>query len=338
MFGLSSGGPHTGDQVRGFGFLHDGSVDTVKSFLTASAFNFPGDESTHDQQREDLEAFSLAFPSDLAPIVGQQVTLTSSNSTEANPRIAKLIARSDAEFKSLMLGGTVTECDLVVKGSIGGQPRGWLHEGGGQFRNDVNVVEGDATVRGYAATDGPVTYTCAPPGSGTRMGINRDSDSLLDGVDNCPGVPNDDQTDTDGDGIGDPCDFGTAADGDGDGLNDLVDNCPLLWNPLQEDFDGDNLGDICDADDDNDGLLDVVEDDTDIFVDEDHTGTHPLDPDSDGDGFLDGHEVSAGSDPNDPQSQPLVPSMPLWGLAVLVALLLASPLGLSRRRWGRVRS
>jgi hypothetical protein len=38
------------------------------------------------------------------------------------------------------------------------------------------------------------------------MGINRDLDSLLDAPDNCPGVPNDDQTDTDDDGLGDACD------------------------------------------------------------------------------------------------------------------------------------
>ncbi len=38
------------------------------------------------------------------------------------------------------------------------------------------------------------------------MGINRDLDSLLDAPDNCPAAPNDDQTDTDSDGLGDVCD------------------------------------------------------------------------------------------------------------------------------------
>ena len=50
------------------------------------------------------------------------------------------------------------------------------------------------------------TYTAAPPGSGFRMGINRDLDIVLDGSDNCPSVPNDDQLDTDTDGLGDLCD------------------------------------------------------------------------------------------------------------------------------------
>jgi hypothetical protein len=75
MFGLSTQGPHEGDQVRGFGFLHDGSVDTVKHFLEAPVFNL------NNSQESDLEQFSLAFPTDLAPIVGQQLTLRASDLT-----------------------------------------------------------------------------------------------------------------------------------------------------------------------------------------------------------------------------------------------------------------
>ena len=56
------------------------------------------------------------------------------------------------------------------------------------------------------ASQGPLTYTCVPPGSGTRMGIDRDEDTALDGLDNCPAVANTDQLDADEDGIGDVCD------------------------------------------------------------------------------------------------------------------------------------
>jgi len=54
------------------------------------------------------------------------------------------------------------------------------------------------------------------------------------------------------------------------------------------------------GDADADGLLDVVETDTGTYVDENNTGTDPLNPDSDGDGLTDGDEVNTfGTDPND---------------------------------------
>lgn len=89
-------------------------------------------------------------------------------------------------------------------------------------------------------------------------------------------------------------DFGTV-----DGVQTLsvtVDN---------NDNDNDGDPDVSDPDDDNDGLDDVVETNTGIFVDENDTGSNPLLKDTDGDGFLDGAEVTGShgqfggsSDPN----------------------------------------
>jgi hypothetical protein len=283
MFGPTTGvATNFGDQVRGWGFQHDGSIDTMKVFLDSPGN--PGFFALTNQQKFNLEAFMLSFPTDLAPIVGQQITLDSTNASAVGPRIDLLIARAGAAFTSLILGGTVTECDLIVKGSVGGVARGWTRLSSGVFQDDrANTID-DAALRALATTEGPLTYTCVPPGSGTRMGIDRDEDTVLDGLDNCPAAANSSQLDTD----------------------------------------GDNLGNVCDDDDDGDGLLDAVETNTGTFVGPNDTGTNPLLADTDGDGHGDGEEVAAGTDPTDPLSFPgsaQVPAIPLPGLVLLAAAI-----------------
>src|SRR5262249_35093620 len=56
-----------------------------------------------------------------------------------------------------------------------------------------------------------------------------DNDNVPAPCDNCPTVPNEDQTDTDHDGVGDACD-----------------DCPATRNKNQLDSDGDGRGDACD--------------------------------------------------------------------------------------------
>ncbi len=51
---------------------------------------------------------------------------------------------------------------------------------------------------------------------------DEDGDGITDGVDNCPSVPNPDQADAEGDGVGDACD----PDDDNDGIEDWADACP----------------------------------------------------------------------------------------------------------------
>jgi hypothetical protein len=72
-----------------------------------------------------------------------------------------------------------------------------------------------------------------------------DGDDICGDKDNCPNAYNQDQTDTDGDGVGDLCN--DTDDNDGDEWNNTLDNCPLVANPDQVDADGDGLGDACDV-------------------------------------------------------------------------------------------
>ena len=89
---------------------------------------------------------------------------------------------------------------------------------------------------------------------------DRDADNVVDAVDNCPDVPNEDQADSNLNGIGDACEMLPVVDSDGDGVGDIDDNCPLVPNADQTDFDEDGVGNLCDpdpngADADGDGWL-----------------------------------------------------------------------------------
>jgi DNA-binding beta-propeller fold protein YncE len=179
-----------GDQVRGHCFSHDSGFDTVFRFLSAIGFSdvFPGNPPNPngipytpagDVMRRQIEAFIFAFDSNMAPVVGQQVTLTSSNAAVAGPRINLLISRAN-----------VGECDLVAKGRAVLHNIGFFYVGGGQFITDRQAFPpiSDAGLRQFVALTGhEITYTCTPPGSGERIGVDRDGDGFFDGDERAAG-------------------------------------------------------------------------------------------------------------------------------------------------------
>jgi len=166
MFGTAGvGATSQGPQVRGVGFLHDGSIGTVDRFLSAGVFTL-----TNTEQNQ-LQRFVLAFDTDFAPIMGQQITLTPTSGTNVNTRIDLLLQRDD-----------VLECEVVVKGTLAGLQRGGYRLPNGTFQMDrAAEVLTDPDLRLQAATAGQeLTYTCVPPGSGARIGVDRDEDGYFD--------------------------------------------------------------------------------------------------------------------------------------------------------------
>ena len=118
--------------------------------------------------------------------------------------------------------------------------------------------------------------TPTPTPTPTSCAGDVDCDGVLDGEDNCPMVYNPDQANTP---LG-PIDNGPVIAGDD------------TTNPYE-----DRVGDACDDDADNDWLNDA---------DEATHGTDPNNRDMDGDRVLDGAEVMLGSNPNDPNSGPVL--------------------------------
>jgi YVTN family beta-propeller protein len=193
-FTVPSDSSFKGDQVRGVGYLHDGSFDTVFRFMHGLVFSRdfsafgpnPGGFPTGplgDQMRREVEAFILAFDTNLAPIVGQQATLTSTNEAAVEDRLDLLEERADAG-----------ECDLVAKGVVGVASRSWLRSGGGYVTGypDEPPTAGSALRALVAAAGDTLTYTCVPPGSGTRIGVDHDDDGFPDRVEHEEGTDPDD--------------------------------------------------------------------------------------------------------------------------------------------------
>jgi len=175
FYGAADSG-NLGNQIRGFGFTGDGSTDTIVRFLSATVFNptansgFP--QQNPDATRSAVEQYLLAFDSDLAPIVGQQVTLTSTNGAAVGPRIDLLISRASTPFVSKALGGQAMECDLVAHVVLNRRMNTYLYDPtAGNFMAGGGLTRvTDGTMRAWAAQPGQeITYTASTPGSGLRL-------------------------------------------------------------------------------------------------------------------------------------------------------------------------
>jgi len=198
-------GPAT-DQIRGFGFQHDGSLGQLEHFFTGQVFlkattnvvlaggivvppnpfgipfvdpNALGQgqvvfvEDGGFALRHAIVNFMMAFDSNEAPIVGQQITLTKTNAASAGPRVDLLEQRAAAG-----------ECDLVAKStSVLGANGGLLYNGTGfQPASTALPPISNSALRSLVAAGlfPAVTFTCVPVGEGQRIAIDRDDDGFAD--------------------------------------------------------------------------------------------------------------------------------------------------------------
>jgi hypothetical protein len=174
---------HTNNR-SGFGYFHDGSVDTITRFIQDS-FGI-----TDDHQTADIDAFLLSFTGsglipgsvtdvnrspgvaslDTPAAVGRQITISNSFGSA-------LITNMIALAKS-----STNQVDLIVKGFESGLARGWFYNRtNGLFQSDrLAETETPAALLAFAAPGAEQTYTVVPLGAGWRMGIDRDADGYLD--------------------------------------------------------------------------------------------------------------------------------------------------------------
>jgi YVTN family beta-propeller protein len=158
--------------VGGFGFLHDGTIATLFEFLSSQLFQ---NLSTDTVRKTNVAAFLLAFDTGTAAAVGHTRTITSNDVT--SPAVT-------SEWSVLEQQATASKVDVIVKGTIDAQHRGLLYRpSSNDYRTDrtgVGPFTRAQLVEKIAGGD-TLTVMGVPPGSGMRMGIDRNVDGLLDG-------------------------------------------------------------------------------------------------------------------------------------------------------------
>ncbi len=221
-----------------------------------------------------------------------------------------------------------------------------LQEFQGGTNPQSNDTDGDTLLDGVESGSGMFvddTDTGTSPtngdtdGDGLGDGVETNTDVFVD-ADDTGSDPN--QPDSDLDGLPDGWEVTYLLDPNEDGMIDLdqgpdgdpdTDSSPNSQefargtNPIDSDSDDDTVvdgheddggvwmsatqtgTDPLDPDTDGDTLSDGVETNTGDFVDANDTGTNPNLRDSDDDGFFDDDEITAGTDPTDPNELPVFP-------------------------------
>lgn len=170
--------------VSGFGALHDGAVDGVRGFMDfhAPTSGLPVFPNFTTPEKDAIAAFLKAWDSGLSPLVGAQWTLRADTASQA----AAVLDLYEAQARP-----PASNLDLVVKGfrhDVGGQllPRGAQFQfdaGSGTwgYRFDTGGFAPRATLMQLVAGGGAAfTFTCVPPGTGGRLGLDRDEDGSFD--------------------------------------------------------------------------------------------------------------------------------------------------------------
>jgi YVTN family beta-propeller protein len=162
-----------GQSLDGYGFSHDGADATIDEFLSHPVF---GTLTTNPTARANLNAFLLSFPTGMAPAVGYSRTVSQANATSA--AVTNDVALLEAQARARKI-------DLIVTGRINGAARG-LHYNTSTQRYDQDVAGAPSltwTQLQSSASSGQSQFTLmgVPPGTGVRMGIDRDADGVLNG-------------------------------------------------------------------------------------------------------------------------------------------------------------
>ena len=173
----------TTQNTAGFGFLHDGSVDSIERFVAEPVFSF-----NSDQEIADMVAFMLAFSgSDLPTSSGGLFDPPGGPSKDAHAAVGKQVTLPNSDPALLQrLSAMVTLADageigLVVKGMYNGELRGFTYVGANLYQSDrAAEAATHAMLVNAAGVGSELTFTAVAKRTENRIGIDRDLDGFFD--------------------------------------------------------------------------------------------------------------------------------------------------------------
>ncbi len=158
--------------IDGFGLLHDGSKAGIPQFLSDPVF---GPFSTDTYIQTQLNAYELCFDTGIAPAVGYTRTVTAANVNDSSVV---------SDWATLESQAKAANIDLIVKGTINGQVHGLFYSPGvGNYLTDTTGLGPftHAQLVSFISGGDTLSPMGVPPGSGFRMGIDRNMNGVLDG-------------------------------------------------------------------------------------------------------------------------------------------------------------
>lgn len=177
----------------GFGFLHDGSVDSLSRFISARNFSVRS-----DQDVADLVALILSFSgSDFGPanpILSALPPVSKDSHAAVGAQASHAGGAVPARVAELLALARDRAIDLVVHAGRAG----YAYDAGSDrfLGNDGGAPLTATALQAQATTDAPQTWTAVPAGVGRRLGIDRDGDGLGDRVELAQGSDPADATST----------------------------------------------------------------------------------------------------------------------------------------------
>jgi YVTN family beta-propeller protein len=166
--------------LLGFGLVHDGTDPSLFAFLSRPVF---GTLSGDTVQKQNISAFVQCLDTGTAPACGYGRTITSNNVTSAS------VSNDWSLLEAQTVGGT--NIDLIVKGTVDGVRRGFVYQTTqNNYKPDKQSLAPltRSSLVAKILAGGTITIMGVPPGTGTRNGIDRDLDLVLDGDELAPSL------------------------------------------------------------------------------------------------------------------------------------------------------